>query len=139
MQSQNHCHSCIFYTSHSLNFTHFLLKIHPKPLSHKAFHDTHPSIHLSQSTQSFKNPCHINIFTHFTHPFTITNFSPHDKQKRVGHHLLFYNLFKLFSTSLSKMYFFVNLLSFSLHNSMSPLVSKPPTSFSPVYTLYIRD
>ena len=33
-------------------------------------------------TQSFKNPCHINIFTHFTHPFTITNFSPHDKQKK---------------------------------------------------------
>ena len=25
---------------------------------------------------------HINIFTHFTHPFTITNFSPHDKQKK---------------------------------------------------------
>lgn len=137
MQSQNHCHSCIFYTFNSLNFTHFLLKIHPKPLSHKAFHDTRLSIHLSQPVQSSKNPCHINIFIHFTHPLTITNFPPHDKQKRVDNRLLFYNSFKLFSTYPLKMYFSANFQFFSSHNSMSLLVSKSLASsslVSPPYT-----
>jgi hypothetical protein len=66
-------------------------KIHQKPLSHKAFHDTRLSIHLFQPIQSLKNPCHINIFTQFTYPLTITKFPPHDKQKRAGIHPLFYN------------------------------------------------